>query len=153
MAAALIALAVGGGLKAYGNYKGLRNHAKQLDRESLLKSATAAEIRYRSDIEQMRIEKTGREVKGEQITEIAGSGRGLSGTTAFSILEQTSRDIATEVVNEARQSMFEANIKDIEAANLKRQAKQMKKASHLKLFSDVLSMGGSAYTKSPGGKS
>ena len=152
MSVGLAALASAGGglLQTYGNWKSNLAAIKGMERESLVKESTAQEIRYRSEINQMAIKKTGQIIKGEQITQIAGSGRGIS--ASFAILEQTARDIANEVVNEKRQSEYAANVAEAEAINLRQQAKQGRKAAVLGLFGGLLSAGGKTASATPGGK-
>lgn len=149
---AAILSGAGGLVSAYGNYRSSMYEAYSMERESLLKNATAREIRFRADINIQDIKKKGKEVRGEQIAQIAGSGRGLSSTTAFAILEQTARDVANEVVNERRDSEYRAAIEEMEAQNLRDVAKSTRKGATIALFGDLLGAGASTARSMPGGK-
>lgn len=147
MAAGAALAIVGGGVQAYGQMQAAKAQADAAKIDSMMRFQQANEILSRSEVEAATMFLEGEQFKGRQMASQAASGVQLGAGSTLLALEDTNQKILMGIDNMKRDATFRANQLFAEGKQLKKDARNIKKAGTISAVGSLLSAGGMAAMK------
>lgn len=147
MAAGAALAVIGGGVQAYGQMQAAKAQADAAKLDSMMRFQQGNEILSRAEVESETMFLEGEAFKANQLSRQAASGVQLGAGSTLLALEDSNQKILMGIDNMKRDATFRANQLFAEGRQLKKDARNIKRAGTISAAGSLLSAGGMAAMK------
>jgi len=142
---AAVAIVVGAGIKAYGQYKSAQEEAEAMKNQADAQEAESAEMMRRAYINAQATGREGKALEAKQLSSFVAGGVEITEGTPLTVLEDTNEKIARQISYDLQATGFTAEQKRRSAAFGRDAACATAKAGKIAAAATVVGGAGKAY--------